>query len=156
MKGDVMLKIKLADLGEELQLAKDLYTSIEKHGRAKFERFMEGELKPNARLLTPSLIYLLMFAGQEIMFEAQKTLQSDRAKHAASSPRKPEDKTEASVLWEAWQDNPYTYPNKQQFIADVMLKCEVSPKTARTWFDEFRTHACLEWEASFGKKYKNL
>jgi len=72
-----MLKTKLADIlnYEGLRLAKGLYTSIEKHGREKFESFMEGELKPNARLLTPSLIYLLMVAAQETL---QETLQAEK------------------------------------------------------------------------------
>ena len=153
MKGDVMLKANLADLfnnnGEELKLAQDLYTAIEKHGRVKFSRFIKDELNPNARLLTPSLIYLLMVSAQEI-------LQSENASKRASAPRKPKDKNEASGLWKAWLDNPDIYPNKQQFIADVILKCEVSLNTARTWFDEFRTHTSPKWEAKYGNKYPNL
>jgi len=153
MKGDVMLKANLADIlnnnGEELRLALDLCTNFEKVGRAKFTKFIKGELNPNAKLLTPDLIYLLMVAAQE-------TLQSENASKRASAPRKPKDKIEASRLWKAWQDNPDTYTNKQQFIADVTSKCGVSPKTARTWFDEFRARPSPKWEAKFGNKYQNL
>lgn len=98
---------------------------------------------------SPRVIYLLMV-------KAQQGLQSQNARKRASAPRKKEDQTTALKLWEVWQAQPNTYPNKQQFIADITLKCYVSQNTARRWFDKFRVSASAEWEATYGRKYPNL
>lgn len=107
MKGDVMLKKSLMDvLGNigygELQLARDLYISIKKHGRTKFESFVKSELKPNARLLTPSLIYLLMVAAQE-------SLQSEQGRRGAKAKdEKSGAKSKRESIRLLWANGKYT------------------------------------------------
>lgn len=84
---------------------------------------------------------------------AIKGFKSEAASQRASAPRKSDDRQEAFRLWAAWQKNPSIYKNKQKYIADVMSKCEVSPNTAREWFEFFMGYRTNEWCAIFGGKY---
>ena len=84
---------------------------------------------------------------------AIKGYRSEAASERASPPRKKEGRLLAFDKWSQWQKNPGIYKNKQKYINDVLETCEVSPNTARYWFQFFMGYRLDEWLAKFGEKY---